>query len=72
MFVDVSARYVKLGGIPPDTPSLVSSHQDSLFNITDLYHCDLMHPSKISVHSSEWGPAKVLPFGPALAKAGPA
>ena len=38
--------------------------QDSLFNITDLYHYDLMHHSKISVHSSEWGPAKVLPIGP--------
>jgi len=26
---------------------------------------------EISAHAIEWGPAKVLPIGPALAKAGP-
>jgi len=30
----------------------------SFFNITDFYHHDLMHPSKISTHVTECGSAK--------------
>jgi len=56
--------------MPTDTLSLVLPHQAWLFNITDFYHCDLM-PPQISVRVTEWGPAKMLPIGPALAKAGP-
>jgi len=69
----VSAGEVKLGGMTPDTPKLALHLLVSLFNIIhDFYHCDLMTSSKISAHATEWGPAKVLQSGSALAKAGPA
>jgi len=44
MCVEVSAGDVKLGGMPPDILSLVLPLQASLFNINDIYHCDLMPP----------------------------
>jgi len=40
ILVEVSVGDVKLGGMPPDTPSLVSPRQASLFDITDFYHYD--------------------------------
>jgi len=42
MPVEVSGGDVKLGGMPPDTPSLVLLLQASLFNIKDIYHCDVI------------------------------
>jgi len=35
-----------------------------IFYINDFFHCGLMHPSKLSAHATEWGPAKLLPIGP--------
>jgi len=42
ILVEVSAGDVKLGDMPPDTPTLVSPHQAPLFNINDFYHYDSM------------------------------
>jgi len=71
MSVEVSTGDVKLGDMPPDTPSLVLPLQASLYNINDIYHCDLMPPSKISAHATEWVRLKCFQSGPALAKTGP-
>jgi len=61
--VENSARGIKLGAMPP-------TFRASLFHINDFYHYDLMPPSNISAHATEWGSAKYFQSGPALAKAG--
>ena len=64
MSVEDSAGGVKLGGMPADIPSLVLILEASLFNINDIYHCDVIPHSKLSAHATEWGPAEVLLIGP--------
>ena len=59
--IDVPAGEVNCG-LATDLPSFASLFR-SHFYINDFFQCGLMHPSNISAHATEWGPA--------LAKTGP-
>jgi len=63
---------MKLGGMHPDGPSLVSPRQASLFNITNFYHYDSMPPSKFLHTPLIRVLRECFQSGPALAKVGPA
>ena len=48
----------------PFLPPADAHGPKSSFHINDFYRYDMMPPSKISAHATEWGPAEVLLIGP--------